>query len=492
MLSSAIPCFFARRPPVKKNYDFLGVSLDSASYHALSDTIADKPYNTVDDLTLLFSELNALTVDSDALKLAIESCKLAIIKKVFYPFQPMPASEIVPPSGWKYIFYYLGLLGGSWIAYLNAYDATEALVELLPFSMPFGIEFGIISALTSIGLAMLAAFEAVGLKKHMNFVSTQALKEVFDIKQQQFKLTIKLSRYIAMHAADFDSAKEYAAYTTLIRMLDKSMIATTNEVKSYEPSSWMKIAAKIAIVLGTASAGLDQIYLVVGFGVLALAPYWAALIIAATVIVGAILFYVAYRQMIYHKIAPVLGQKEKILRLSEDYKSDNALSMIEKNCIEKQYKADVGEIIVLQQKIMQDLKTCSQEEKEIKNMQKTLRQLQEDYESREKKLAQNHLTLKYQEAFKTLKLTIETAEQLLLEKKTLWQQVNEKIIPSTPSPPIRQPSRPPSPLVLGGLKIFDPPTTIVFSSDNDEKENHKEDGEENNRDTMETGAFQFK
>ncbi|HEX2549340.1 MAG TPA: hypothetical protein VHM20_05900, partial [Gammaproteobacteria bacterium] len=263
--------------------------------------------------------------------------------------------------------YYFLFIGGSWIAYLHGYDAAQAIIALLPVVVPSPVIWTAGSALFLIALGLFTAFEAEELSKHMGFQFAKNLKTTLDINQQQIEVTHEIAKYLAIHSEQekiFD-VEEYENYVKLLIKFDASATKTKERVSHLRESRRGKLAKTALLFFGMLFTAADEIFLTIGFGALTLSGPWGWVVLGVTALIGAILFYVAFHNMVRDKVAPMVKQKEEILETYTTYKKDNILEGVKQKLQTKKYMANLEERLVEKDHII------AQKNGEIAELKKT-------------------------------------------------------------------------------------------------------------------------
>lgn len=293
----------------------------------------------------------------DQLKIALEYYKLAIMEATFNEIcEEKPEPEEKKPSRFIHGIYYFLFVGGSWIAYLHGYDAAQAIINLLPIVVPSPVIWTAGSALFLIALGLFTAFEAEELSKHMGFQLAKNLKTTMDINQYQIEVTHNIAKHLAIHSEREKTIKveDYKNYVKLLMKFDRSITKTKERVSYLEEGRSGKAAKTALLIFGMLFTAADEVFLTIGFGALALSGPWGWVVLGLTALIGAILFYVAFHNMVRDKVAPMIKQKEDIMETYAVYKKDNILEGIMKKLETKKYIACLEKKLIKQNQIIQE------------------------------------------------------------------------------------------------------------------------------------------
>ncbi len=307
-------------------------------------------------------EIEYTKKNNDQLKVGLEYYKLAIMEAMLHSVceneEEFPDQK---PSGFMYGIYYFLFIGGTWIAYLHGYDAAKAITDLFPCQVPHSIVWGSGSILFLIALGLFSAFEAEELSKHMGFQSVKNLETTLDINQRQIEVTHDFMKHLCIHSEskNITSAKRYAMYAEIAEKFDDSITKTKERVSVFSEGRSRKIVKSALLLFGMAFSAADEVFLAIGFGALALSGPWGWIILGATALIGAILFYAAFHNMIRNKVAPTLKQKEEILEKYKSYEKDHLLEGIQKRVEVKKY------IETLEKKVEEKEKKIHQLESQV-------------------------------------------------------------------------------------------------------------------------------
>jgi len=285
-------------------------------------------------------EIEYTQKNNDQLKVALEYYKLAIMETMLHSV--CENEEALPdqkPSSFRYGIYYFLFIGGTWIAYLHGYDAAKAITDLLPCQTPHSIVWGSGSILFLIALGLFSAFEAEELSKHMGFQSIKNLETTLDITQRQIEVTHDFMKHLCIHSENknIKSPKRYTMYAQIAEKFDDSITKTKNRVSIFSEGPGRKIVKSALVLFGMAFSAADEVFLAIGFGALALSGPWGWIILGTTALIGAILFYAAFHNMIRNKVAPTLRQKDEILEKYKSYEKDHLLEGIQNRLEVKKY-----------------------------------------------------------------------------------------------------------------------------------------------------------
>ncbi len=314
-------------------------------------------FDLIDDILEIEYAKQKTSKNKDELKIALEYYKLAIMEATLNEVcEEKPENEGKKPSRFIHGIYYFLFVGGSWIAYLHGYDAAQAIINLLPVVVPSPVIWTTGSALFLIALALFTAFEAEELSKHMGFQFAKNLKTTFNINQYQIEVTHEIAKHLAIHSEKekIMNASDYKNYVKLLMKFDRSISKTKERVSHLEEGRKGKAAKTALLIFGMLFTAADEVFLTIGFGALALTGPWGWVILGITALIGAILFYVAFHNMVRDKVAPMVKQKEEILETYAIYKKDNILEGIKKKLETKKYIARLEKKLIKQNDIIRE------------------------------------------------------------------------------------------------------------------------------------------